>query len=68
MAQGVKNLTVAAQVAVQVWVPSPAQELPYAAGAAIKKKKKKKDTERNLTFGASDRPNKLKKKKALIRK
>ena len=67
MAQGVKNLTVAAQVAVQVWVPSPAQELPYAAGAAIKKKKKK-DTERNLTFGASDRPNKLKKKKALIRK
>ena len=44
MAQWIKNPTAAAQVAAEVQVRSPAQELPYAVGAAIKLK-----TKQNIT-------------------
>ena len=40
VAQWVKNLTAATQVAVEAWVQSLAWELLYAIGAAIKKEKK----------------------------
>ena len=40
--QCVKNSAVAGWVVAEVWVQSPAWELPYAMGVTIKKKKKKK--------------------------
>ena len=42
VAQWVQNLTTVAWVAMEAQVQSLAQELPYAAGVAIKKEKKKK--------------------------
>ena len=39
--QGVKNPTVAAGLAVKVWVQSLAREFLYATGAAIRGEKKK---------------------------
>ena len=44
MVQRVKNSAAAARVAVEVQVQSLAQELPYAAGAVIKKEKRKNPT------------------------
>ena len=40
MVPWVKNLTAVAQVAAETQVQSLVRELPYAAGAAIKKRKK----------------------------
>ena len=53
VAQWAKNPSVVAQVAAEAQVPSPTQELPYAASVAININLKKKQRNATMTLGFS---------------